>query len=284
LSIIRLWRQWRAAIRVAAFLALTACLIVLYPLAIAAGQGARRLVRRVWCRTTCWILNVRVRRTGQVFTACPSVIVANHVSYIDILVLGSVADGTFIAKSEVRGWPLFGFIASCAGTMFIRRHWRQALIQRNAIAARMRQGESFILFAEGTSSNGLEVRTFKTSLLSVTEPWVLDCPVAAQGATLTYGRLADGRLFDRSTCDLYAWYNDMPFTPHLRSLLHQDGCEIELRLHEPVLSWSVDSRKVLAAQLRAEIAAELAAARTRARTQEAPERTRRRRLARPASP
>lgn len=267
------WRRVRAAVRGAAFLALTLALIALYPLAIAAGPAARRLVRRLWCRCTCWILNVKVRRTGTPFAACPTLFVANHVSYIDVLAIGGSVDGTFVAKSEVRTWPLFGFIASCAGTMFIRRHWRQALIQRNAMAARMRQGESFVLFAEGTSSNGLEVRPFKTSLLSVAEPWVLDCPVATQALTLTYGRLADGRPFDRATCDLYAWYNDMPFAPHLLELLHQEGCEIDLRLHEPVLSWSVDSRKLLGRQMREEITRELETARRRCWTEPEPGRT-----------
>lgn len=251
----------RGHLRAAGFLAVTALAVASYPLAVAAGHSARRLVRRWWSRGCCRVLNIRVRCEGQAFSACPTVIVANHVSYIDIIALGSFVDGTFIAKSEIRGWPLLGFIASCAGTMFVRRHWRQALIQRNAIAARMRAGESFILFGEGTSSNGLGVRPFKTSLLSVLEPWVLDCPVAAQGATIAYTRLGDGRPFDRSTCDLYAWYDDMPFTPHFGQLLRQAGCEVEIRLHEPVLSWEVSSRKILAGELRAEIGSSLSAVR-----------------------
>ena len=247
----------RAVARAAAFLSLTGVLILVYPLAIAAGLAGRRLVRRVWSRATLWILGIKVTVEGVPVASCPTLFVANHVSYIDVLAIGVGVDATFIAKSEVKSWPLIGFIASCAGTMFIRRHWRQALLQRNAIARRMRQGESFVLFAEGTSSNGLSVRPFKTSLLSVVEPWVLDCPVAAQSVTLAYTRLADGRPFDVGTCDRYAWYDEMAFLPHLAAVLADDGCTIAIRIHAPVMSWSVQSRKQLAPRLRQEIAGSL---------------------------
>jgi 1-acyl-sn-glycerol-3-phosphate acyltransferase len=251
----------RAVLRATLFLAVTGGLLALYPLVIALGRRARWLARRAWCRSVCRILNIRPRASGTPFSACPTLLVANHVSYVDILVLGSFTDATFIAKSEVEGWPLFGFIARLAGTLFIKRHWRQALIQRNAIAARMRENESFVLFAEGTSTNGLAVKPFKTSLLSVAEPWVMDRPVAVQGVTLAYTRLADGTPVSLANCDLYAWYADMPFTPHLTEMLRLPGLEVDLEFHEPVLSWSVPSRKPLGRALRAQIAERLAALR-----------------------
>ncbi len=252
----------RAVVRATLFLAVTGGLLALYPLAVVLGRRARWLARRAWCRSVCRILNIRPRASGTPFSACPTMLVANHVSYVDILVLGSFTDATFIAKSEVEGWPLFGLIARLAGTMFIKRHWRQALVQRNAIAARMREGdESFILFAEGTSTNGLAVKPFKTSLLSVAEPWVMDRPVAVQGVTLAYTRLADGTPVSLANCDLYAWYADMPFMPHLLEVLRLPGLEVQVEFHEPVLSWSVPSRKPLGRSLRAEIAARLVALR-----------------------
>jgi 1-acyl-sn-glycerol-3-phosphate acyltransferase len=254
--------QARAIVRAALFLAVTGALLVTYPLAMALGRRARWLMRRAWSRSVCRILNIRRRVSGTPFSACPTMLVANHVSYIDVLVLGSCSDATFIAKSEVEGWPLFGFTARLCGTLFIKRHWRQALVQRNAIAARMRDGdESFILFAEGTSTNGLAVKPFKTSLLSVAEPWVLDRPVAVQAVTLVYTRLADGTPVSLANCDLYAWYADMPFMPHLWEVLRQPGIEIEVEFQEPVLSWSVPGRKPLGKALRAEIAGRLVALR-----------------------
>jgi len=248
----------RAVVRATLFLAVTGALLALYPVAIVLGRRARWLMRRVWCRAICRVLNIRRMARGTPFSACPTMLVANHVSYLDILILGSFTDATFIAKSEVEGWPLFGFTARLCGTLFIKRHWRQALIQRNAIAARMRDDESFILFAEGTSTNGLAVKPFKTSLLSVAEPWVLDRPVAVQAVVLAYNRLADGTPVSLANCDLYAWYADMPFMPHLWEVLRQPGLDVELEFQEPVLSWSVTSRKLLGRALRAEVAARLA--------------------------
>ena len=185
-------RPIRGAVRAVLFLSLTVALLLVYFLAMLLGRRAMLGVRRLWCAATARLLGVRIKHAGRPFTDCPTLFVANHVSYLDVLALGGFADATFIAKSEVARWPLFGLLGAAHRTMFIRRHWRQALLQRNALAARMREGESFILFGEGTSSNGLDVRPIKTSLLSVAEPWILDCPIAVQPITLAYTRLADG--------------------------------------------------------------------------------------------
>lgn len=251
----------RATFRAAAFLAVTGLLIVTWPIPLALGRKARHWVRRFWSRFSCRLLGIRVGAQGAPFAACPTMLVANHVSYLDVIVLGCFTDATFIAKDEVDGWPFFGYIARVTGTLFIKRHWRQAKIQRDLIAARMRAHESFVLFAEGTSSNGLGVKPFKTSLLSVAEPWVLDRPAAAQAVTIAYLRLADGRPITLDTCDLYAWYDEMTFLPHLWQVLRQKGVVVEVAFREPVLSWSVQSRKVLGPKLRDEIAHRLAARR-----------------------
>lgn len=240
----------RAVLRIAAFGLVTLLLLPVFFAASLFGDGARNAIRRLWAHGTCRALGIRVRRQGHAFEACPTLFVPNHVSYLDIPILCVACDGVFIAKSDVAGWPLFGFLGRITKTHFIRRHWRDAKIQRDAIAARMRGGESFILFPEGTSSNGLGVLPFKTSLLSVMEPWIMDCPVAAQPVSIHYRRLADGRPYDAATCDLYAWYGDMEFAPHLWAVAQGPGLEVEVRLHEPVLSWSVKSRKVLGPALR----------------------------------
>ncbi len=248
----------RAAARVVAFFLLTIVLLPFAVLALLAWPAVMHRVRRLWSRATAAVLGVRFSVAGRPFVGCPTLFVANHVSYLDILVLGAVLDGTFIAKTEIAGWALFGSLARMARTLFVRRHWRQALIQRNALAARMRAGESFILFAEGTSTNGLGVKRFKTTLLSVAKPWILDCPIAVQAVTLAYVRLADGTPIGPENCDRYAWHGDSAFVPHLRQLLHEDGVEIRVVLHEPVLSWSVQSRKVLGRQLQGQVAEALA--------------------------
>lgn len=251
-------RPLRGALRGFLFLTLTGVLLLVYLAAMALGKRATLAVRHLWCSATARILGVRMELVGSPFRACPTLYVANHVSYLDILVLGVLLDGTFIAKSEIAGWPLFGTLGRLTRTMFVRRHWRSALIQRNALAARLRAGESFILFGEGTSSNGLGIRPIKTSLLSVAEPWVLDCPIAVQPVTLIFSRLADGTPIGPDNCDLYAWHSEAEFVPHLWGALQLGGVQIRAVVGDPVLSWSVKSRKVLGRELWAQLSGDLA--------------------------
>ena len=245
--------RWRGAARGTAFLLLTSVLLVIFLAAMPLGRRTTARVRRAWCAGTCRLLGVRILSSGRAFTDCPTLFVANHVSYLDVLALGLLTHGTFIAKSEIAGWPLFGQLARLTRTMFVRRHWRQALVQRNALADRMRRGESFILFGEGTSSNGLEVRPIKTSLLSVAEPWIVDRPIAVQPVTLAYTGLADGSPVGPENCDLYAWHSQATFLPHLWSVLQLEGVEILVSAGEPVWSWSVASRKALGRHLRSQL-------------------------------
>ena len=243
-------RSLRRVRRLVGFAALTAAMLALCAPTLPFGAGPMLRLRRLWCRGTCWLLGVRVTCEGRPFGACPTLLVANHVSYLDIAVLGSFVDATFVAKSEVAGWPLFGLLGRVTRTLFVERHWRQALVQRDALADRMRAGESFVLFGEGTSTNGLQVRRFKTSLLSVAEPWIVDRPVAVQPTALAYVRLADGTPFGPGNCDLYAWHSDAELVPHLWDVLRMGGVEVRLVLGEPVPSWSVRSRKLLGPEMR----------------------------------
>lgn len=239
----------RALLRSLAFLALTLALVPAYVACFGLGQRAQHAVARLWCRVTCVILGVTLRVEGRPFQACPTLYVANHVSYIDILALGTVVDARFIAKVEVASWPLFGQLALLTRTFFVRRRPRLALVQRKALAAQLRTGRSFVLFAEGTSSDGLGVLPFKTSLLSVAEPWVLDRPVAVQPVTLCYRSHPDGTPADRGNASLYAWYGDGALLPHLWRVLGAPGVVVAIHLGPATLSWATASRKRLGAEL-----------------------------------
>ena len=247
----------RGLSRALAFIALTLTLVVPFILVGLLLLPGQRQIRCLWCRLTCRILGLQTRVSGQPFAGCATLFVANHVSYLDICVIGSYCDAAFVAKAEVASWPLFGFLGRLGRTMFVRRYWRDALIQRNTLAARLRGGENFVLFAEGTSTNGLDVLPLKTSLLSVAEPWVLDRPVCVQPLTLRYLAVTDSaairRPMDAASCELVAWFGEISMLPHLWRLLRQTGAEIELVFGEPVISWSVSSRKELGARLREEM-------------------------------
>jgi len=240
----------KGAARAVAFIVVTVIGILVGMLLWPLGTPALTLVRKGWCHFVCALLGIRLQVEGQSFAVCPVLQVANHVSYLDIPILGAYTPGTFIAKSEVAGWPLFGLVAKIGRTMFVRRYWRDALIQRNRLARRMTEGESFILFAEGTSTRGLSMKPFKTSLFSVAEPWILARPIAVQPVTICYARLADGAAIDTGNAERYAWVDDAPLLPHLWNVLKEGGVEVSIVFGEPVMSWSVGSRKALAAAVR----------------------------------
>src|SRR5207302_11189130 len=94
----------------------------------------------------------------------------NHISYLDITVLGSLLAVSFIAKREVAGWPLFGWLARLQRSVFIDRQVRTTREQRDTIATRLAAKEALVLFAEGTSSDGHRVLPFKSALFSVADP------------------------------------------------------------------------------------------------------------------
>ena len=100
----------------------------------------------------------------------PTLFLSNHVSYFDITVLGALIDGSFVAKSEVAGWPLFGMLAKLQRTVFVVRRQGQAGAQRDAVAERLTRGENLIVFPEGTSGDGTRALPFKSSLLAAANP------------------------------------------------------------------------------------------------------------------
>ena len=244
------WRRLRAVARAGVFVLVTVLLLALFMVAGLLGRIPRAVVRRLWCRFCLWLIGLEVRYRGEPMRACATLFLANHVSYLDIVLIGAQTDATFIAKAEVAAWPLFGTIGRASRTFFIRRRWRDALIQRNTLASRLRSGESFILFAEGTSTNGLDVLPLKTSLLSVAEPWLIDRPIAVQPVALAYRSLANGTPITAANCSRYAWFGEAELVPHLWSMLQDDGCVVEVIFGEPVMSWAVTSRKCLGPAMR----------------------------------
>ncbi len=135
---------------------------MVYPFA---SLSARNFMNHRCSRALLWICGVKLRVVGEPVLSGPALWVANHVSWIDIFVLSSVRCVAFIAKSEIRGWPVIGWLVSKAGTVFIQRGQRHAIkTVSDQMNVRFRQGEVLGLFPEGTTSGGLDVRPFHSSL------------------------------------------------------------------------------------------------------------------------
>jgi 1-acyl-sn-glycerol-3-phosphate acyltransferase len=253
---------FRAGVRATVFLIHVGGLVLLYLISSPLGKPWRRAVVDLFFRGCCALTGVTVHRHGQALHATPVLYVANHVSYIDVPALGHLLDATFVAKSEVSAWPVFGWLARLGRTIFIQRSPRHADVERDLLAARLAAGDSVILFPEGTTSDGTGILPFKSALFSAVDgdgatPWV-------QPVTIAYTRLADGRPITPALAPLYAWLGDAEFAPHLWSVFGMKGIHVEVVFHPIVDARDFPSRKVLARHCADEIARGLAWSRARA--------------------
>lgn len=187
------------------------------------------------------------RRTLRVFSVQPDfsgtppqsgLLVTNHLSYLDILVLVSLMPAVFVSKSEVKHWPVFGWFASLAGTLFVDRTRRSDVTRMNGlIENRLAAGNVVVLFPEGTSWNGREVLPFKSSLLE---------PVVGTGHPLSVGFLKYS-LADGDPANDVCYWADMTFFPHLVKLMTKR--EIQAQVRFASIPQPAAHRKHLATQL-----------------------------------
>jgi len=207
----------------------------------------------------CRILGFRIRVVGTPTSWRPVLFVANHVSYADITVLGSVIAGSFIAKAEVADWPFFGWLAKLQRSVFVDRRVRSTVTQRDAISKRLAVGDALILFPEGTSSDGNRVLPFKTALFAAAEQGKGLSPVVVQPVSIAYTRL-DGMPIGRLYRPLFAWYGAVDLAPHIWSMIGLGTVEVVVEFHPPTFLSDCGSRKSLASYCYARIAGGLAGA------------------------
>ena len=233
-------------VRLAAYLAWTLLLIPLQVIALALRLELRRTIPRLYHRGCLRIFDLRVVVVGTPSTERPTLFISNHVSYLDIEVLGALITGSFVAKTEVAGWPLFGYLAKLQETVFVNRKSRQdAKRQGDTLTGRLAAGDSLILFPEGTSSDGNRVLPFKTALFAVAGTRIDDRPVTVQPVSLTPVSL-DGVPLGRVLRPLYAWYGDMDLAPHLWQIAKLGGLTLIVEFHPPMTTDTAGSRKALA--------------------------------------
>ncbi|MGE0638901.1 MAG: lysophospholipid acyltransferase family protein [Thermoanaerobaculia bacterium] len=247
----RFLRGVRAAVRLAAAAAVTlfsyllalasGALGIVSPTARVRGQGA---AFQLWSRALCRIFGVRVERQGTA-PAPPFLLVSNHLSYIDILVLGTSLPCVFVAKAEIDGWPVFGAICRSVNTIFIDRRMKRKLpeiLRRIEAALAARQG--VVIFPEGTSGPGDGVLPFRSSLLELAAG--VGRPV--HHVTINY-RVAEGEMPAHLSV---GWWGDMPLGEHLKNFLALS--RVEASLHFGDEPFAADDRKRLAADLQREVA------------------------------
>jgi 1-acyl-sn-glycerol-3-phosphate acyltransferase len=208
------------------------------------GGNCSGATRAAWLQHTSRRM-LRIFKTEiQTAGAAPKngLLVSNHLSYLDILVLASITPAMFVAKQEVKSWPVFGFFAKLAGTVFVDRERRTRVGQTtDEIQSALDRGALVVLFPEGTSSNGETVLPFKSSLLE---------PAARQTHSL-FASLIQYQLDDGDVGEEVCYWKDMTLVPHLINLLGKRALRASVRFTQ-LRAGSTD-RKVLARQLHSEI-------------------------------
>lgn len=167
--------------------------------------------------------------------------VSNHLSYLDIPVIGSYLKASFIAKQEVAGWPVFGFLSKLQQTAFVDRSGARVEKDHYDLGNMLDAGKSLILFPEGTSSDGRALLPFKSRLFTLVIERVGN--VAVQPFTIRIPEAVTQE--DR---DQYAWHGDMELAPHLWALAKTNGVTVELIFHDLIEVEETTERKALTQQ------------------------------------
>lgn len=248
----RLFRVLRAGYRVVAVAIVTLLCYLAALMARACGVFSRRFAVRgqgwayqVWSKALCRIFGVRVTVRGPA-PKPPFFLVSNHLSYIDIFVLGTQLPCVFVAKAEIDGWPIFGAMCRSVNTIFIDRRSKRKLPK---ILARIEEsldaGQGVVIFPEGTSGAGDCVMPFRSPLLE----FAMGSAEGVHHATINY-RAPEG---ETPTHLAVSWWGEMPLGAHLREFLWLPFVDASLHFGDVALRGS--DRKLLAGELHREVTA-----------------------------
>lgn len=198
-------------------------------------------ITQVVCRNAFRVLGIGFSTRGELMRERGAV-VANHTSWLDIFALNARKRIYFVSKSEVAGWPGIGWLARATGTVFIDRDPRQARKQTLLFEERLKAGHKLLFFPEGTSTDGLRVLPFKTTLFAAFFNDHLHDFMHVQPVSVVF--FAPKGQEER----FYGWWGDMEFGPHLlKTLAALRQGRVELLYHPPVRVRDFPSRKALAA-------------------------------------
>jgi 1-acyl-sn-glycerol-3-phosphate acyltransferase len=210
-----------------------------------ARLGWRRLSTRHWSLGMARLVGMRRRVVGRP-PLPPFLLVTNHLSYLDILLLYSCVDGVFIAKRDMRSWPVLGALAQLMGTIWVKREVRRDAVRvLGLIDAAIARSDGVMLFPEGTTSPGSAVMPMKPALLD----WAAREQYPVHYAAITYRSRPDEPPAEQALC----WWGAMPFGSHLLGVLRMKVFDAIVDFApQPITS---PTRGELAARLRTGIAA-----------------------------
>ncbi|RYE50156.1 MAG: 1-acyl-sn-glycerol-3-phosphate acyltransferase, partial [Rhizobiaceae bacterium] len=239
------------------FIMMTLVLLPFQLIAMALRLPIQKSIPHFYHRMLCKVIGVRIREVGQRAPDIPLLILSNHASWLDILIIGAVTQTVFVAKKEVAGWPVFGWLAKLQRTVFIdreRRHRTGAATQE--IAERLLGGDAVVLFAEGTSSDGNRILPFRSALVGAVHHAIGQSTdhetVTVQPLSLAYVQTS-GLPIGRALRDRVAWYGDADLIPHLVSVLASGAVDVTVSWGQPVAYGMDANRKIIAQRAEDEV-------------------------------
>jgi 1-acyl-sn-glycerol-3-phosphate acyltransferase len=245
----------KVLLRLAAVAALALPLVPLQALALRLNWRLADRLPVFFHRCILRIIGVSVKTLGREDNRRPLLIVANHVSWLDIIVFGAAAPLSFIAKSEVATWPVLGLFARLQRSFFVERQSRHKTgAAASGIGERLKQGDAMLLFAEGTTGDGIHVLPFRSALLGAarTAMGEGEGAVFVQPVAIRYVR-RDGLPIGRGAMPAISWAGDLDLVPHLVGILAGGPIDVVVSWGE-VTSFARDTdRKALAKALEVQV-------------------------------
>ena len=201
-------------------------------------RSSEKIVQ-IFHKLLLWLVNINVEVVGErSLNNVPTLYVSNHLSYLDIPILGSILNGRFIAKNEISIWPIFGYLSKVGNTIFIDRNLRFLKRNKSIIYDFISKGDSIILFPEGTTSDGIRVLKFKSSLLTSLE----QKNILIQPIVINYKSI-NGMPLNRWLKPIIAWYGDMDLKPHLINVLKLFSIKAKITFLPPLNGKDFTNRK-----------------------------------------
>jgi 1-acyl-sn-glycerol-3-phosphate acyltransferase len=227
---------------------LVAGLLLAACLAPFCAPSRKKKIIQWWCKKVLGILNIEVKVSGDSPNKSATLFVSNHISWVDVFALMSIVPLIFIGKSDIKNWPLLGFLARHGNVIFIEREKRLEAKRMNPMLRQLlTSGEQLCYFPEGTTTNGTHLLPFKASLLQT----AIDTKTSIQAVAIFYP------LKNQKPNIAMSYAGDTTIMQSLKNILHQQNPKVALHFFSAIntaqLSLAEQDRRLVCAKIQDEI-------------------------------
>jgi len=248
--------RFRFVLVLICLLPITILLLPIQFIAVKLQLGLRKKIPLLWHRLALKLVGMNVVVKGNPPTHGSLFIVANHVSWTDIPVMGSIMELCFIAKQEVDELPGARTLARMQRTVFVKREEKNAVGEQvNEITQRILAGDVMVLFGEGSTGDGSHIGEFKSSLLGAAQYAITGGgvkEVIIQPVSIAYTGL-QGMPLGRFTRSNTAWCGDLDLAPHALYIMLKSAWDVEVTFGEPIRFDEHTNRRKVASEVREQV-------------------------------